>query len=253
MQATISIVTKLMMALPIVSLGFPPGIPRQPTAKTETVIIPVVIFNNGGRPRSLLASNTAAKTTKSLTNKNAKGHEEGILECNGFGKDGVEIVAPLDADEQCSRTLHNVTSLYRIRKELYPCSLGIVRTFPLEILLYAWRVIGLVLVVQRRRRRRYETATAELPIQGVGGHDPMVYLKHGAGAVGEPVSSLRLLSVSEYRAEGTQASSNGSGIWDQEIGRPAATWENVRNLGVRWGGGGLKLPHSIPKGVEPPT
>jgi hypothetical protein len=57
---------KAKITFPNVGVGVPPfGIPRQPTRKMETVIIPVVMRRRG-RLGSLFGKRTAAKTTTNL-------------------------------------------------------------------------------------------------------------------------------------------------------------------------------------------
>lgn len=63
MNATISMMTKLMMVFPMASVGSFPGIPRHPTTKIETIMMPVVTKSNGRRG-ILFANSTAARTTK---------------------------------------------------------------------------------------------------------------------------------------------------------------------------------------------
>jgi hypothetical protein len=63
LNAVISIMMNAKIAFPNVGVGVPPfGIPRQPTRKMETVMIPVVMRRRG-RLGSLFARRTAAKTT----------------------------------------------------------------------------------------------------------------------------------------------------------------------------------------------
>ena len=85
LNAAISIITKLMMTLPNVWLGVPPGIPRHPTTKMEIVIIPVVIISSG-RLGILFASNTAAKTTKTWIMKTISVIRNGSLSPMAFEK-----------------------------------------------------------------------------------------------------------------------------------------------------------------------
>lgn len=62
LNAAISIITNEIRTLPITELGSFPGIPKHPTTKIDTVMIPVVTMRRGRRG-SLFASSTAARTT----------------------------------------------------------------------------------------------------------------------------------------------------------------------------------------------
>lgn len=63
LKAVISIMMNAKITFPYVGVGVPPfGIPRQPTRKMDTIIMPVVVRRRG-LLGSLFAHSTAANTT----------------------------------------------------------------------------------------------------------------------------------------------------------------------------------------------